>query len=438
MVETQPPETYDVLRDAPLYLDYDASDGLLFLYGWRINSFDFLQEFENITRLNIAECYIPEGVRIPKTDALDAVSDISLQSIYGSGAADVLADCLPLPRLDTMYLSGGVQSASALPSVPSLTDLYVSVPNALEIIANNTHIMGALSFGVPYIDSVYEDIENIAGVEKFTNIQYLRPPHSVSDLSPVSGCAALRILDMSSNRAVDTLRPLYGLGNLEEIRMYDGAYDALAPEDRTRFNPENNSDANATHVYLSDEYDSIAESERLTLTEQPIDSFDFLLEYTDLKFLEIVECDIAGGLVLPKIDTLVELRVYDQNALEIVKNNTQLQKLTISTVSHLSDTPSTPLPDLRGLENFTSLEALTVEASSLGDMSALSHCANLRRLSLTYCKSISTLKPLYGLTRLRELYIDNKAFLSLPAKDQKRFDPTTGRKPYMISVEWRD
>lgn len=176
-------------------------------YVWRIDSFDFLREFENIKKLIIYECYIPEGVTIPRMDALDDIVEIQMGCIYGSGAADVLADCLPLPKLDILSVSGAVPNKSALPTIPSLTDLYVSVPDTLSIISNNTQITGALGFGDPYV-SVFEDIDNITEIEKFSSIQYLSLPPSVRDISPLAGCASLRILDASSNDRIDSLKPL--------------------------------------------------------------------------------------------------------------------------------------------------------------------------------------------------------------------------------------
>ena len=446
MMETQDPSTYDVLRDAKDYLtlmigasgEYDH----LFIYGWRIESFDFLAEFEGITSLAIYRCYIPEGVSIPKMEALSEVAEINLNIIYGYGAVDVLSDCLPLPKLDELYISGDVHNKTALPAIPSLTDLTVSVPDALSVIANNTHITGALRFGVPYHDMVYEDIETIAGVEKFSSIQYLRPPHSVRDLSTVAGCANLKILDLEHNAQIDSLAPLYGLEHLQEIIISGKAYGVLPEDERTHFTPDKNGDANAVHTYV----DGIAflglwdgaEGEHLELREQTIDSFDFLSDYPYLISLIISNCDIAEGLVLPVMGTLEYLHVQDPNALELVKNNTQFAGwLQIGYGDYYFSTDeiiTPPIADLSVLEDFASLEYLTI-SFPVHDISALSGCVNLRKLSIMPTDSVETLIPLYELPRLRYLHIGPAVFRSLPMEEQEHF---TSRKNYITSVHFYD
>ena len=438
MQETTNPADYDVLSDDSEYLQYDENYNSLLVYVWRIESFDFLNDFNDIKKLIIYECYIPEGVTIPPTDALKDVTEIQIGSIYGSGAADVLADCLPLPKLDILDISGGVPNKSVLPAIPALTDLYVSVPGALNVISNNTQITGALVFGVPFLNDVYESIVSIDGIEKFSSIQYLRLPHSVRDISPVAGCAALRILDISSNDRIDSLRPLYRLEQLEELSLREQAYNALPEDERAHFSPDNNGDAGAVHVYGISGYDDIGE-DYLQLSEEKIGTFDFLSEYPNLKSLSIIDCDIADGLVLPKIDTLTHLSVIDPNALELIKNNTQLVNyLEVGTGYSLYTGEDRkgliPLSTLSGLEKFSSIETLNV-LDPVTDISALAGCRNLRSLSLLYCTSIETLRPLYALNRLRMLTISPDTFYALPQEDRARF--TDRHKPYAVDLEWR-
>lgn len=434
---TRDPSTYNVLNaenaKEHLTLERSGNQAYLSIYSWRIESFDFLDEFEGITSLLISWCYIPPGITIPSTDALNSIVNIDFCEIYGSGAADVLSDCLPLPYLDALSLDGEVQNETALPTIPSLTDLYVSVPDALSVIANNAHITGSLRFGETYCDG----IESIQGVERFSSIQHLELPRSVRDLTPVAGCAALKILNLLHNMDIDSLRPLYGLEHLQEIQISRNTYNELPEDEREHFSPHNNGDAYAVHVYI-DPPRSSADGQHCQLSGQIIDSFDFLLGYSNLKSLYIYDCDIADGLVLPEIGTLTRLYVVDPNVLDIIKNNTRLTEwLYISTgeydyLGKYYDSPE--LTGLDGLEEFTSLESLTV-GFPVYDLSALSGCANLRSVSLMHTASIETLGSLCELPRLRWLHINEVAFLALPAEDQEYFN---SRKWYITQIVWRD
>jgi len=125
----------------------------LILENWRIESFEFLdelweiEEFRNIKSLDFRNIYIPQGVRIQPSDVVDALVSISFRDIRGSGSADVLYDVLPLPNLWELSLSGDVLNENALPHIPSLIDLYIVTPDAIEIIQNNAHISGILHLG---------------------------------------------------------------------------------------------------------------------------------------------------------------------------------------------------------------------------------------------------------------------------------------------------
>ena len=431
----QDPSAYDILRDAKDHLEYNPEDGNLFIYMRRIDSFDFLNDFPGIKALSIYECYIPEGVAIPKTDALNEITSIAMYGIYGSGAAGVLMNCLPLPKLELLEIQGKELNKAPLPAIPSLTDLHVSAPNVMELISNNTHITGSLR-----ISSNLAIISSVSGIEKFSHIQYLELPPAIRDISPLSGCSELRILKMIDHRFIDSLEPLYDLACLEEIIINDDVYNTLSKSDRERFSPMNNGDANAVHVYGVNDF-SVSNNgeESLTLSGQKIKSFDFLKEYPSLKYLCIIDCDIDDGLVLPRIDTLVHLEVYDRNVLELIKNNTHLTgRLSIGASYPLYGEDgrlnTTLLSDLNGLEAFTSLETLSIK-DPVHDISALSGCINLRGLLINNSPKIDTLEPIFALRRLRNLIIDPNAFRALPSEEQKRFD---NRKPHLVQISWWD
>jgi Leucine-rich repeat (LRR) protein len=370
---------------------------------------------------------------------------VNFCSIYGSGAADVLSSFLPLPKLEILSISGSVPNKDPLPTIPSLTVLHVATPNAMEVIKNNTHITGSLSFGVHLLDEVCDRNTDISGIEKFTSIQYLRPPSFVQDISPISGCTELRILDLSYSYNIDSLKPLYGLENLQEIMISGSVYYSLPNDERQRFTPDNNRDASAVHVYLdthihghSEITTSLEEGRLLRVSDRRIDSFDFLNDYPLLERLEIYDCDIAEGLDLPRIESLIELKIVAPNALGIIKNNTHLSSLSIGT-GHLrwddekKNIP--PLTNLSGLEHFTSLSFLTV-FDPVYDLSALSGCVNLRRLSLMFVTyTLETIEPILGIPRLRYLHIDHVAFPELPIEQRELFNR---QKPHMPSVFHND
>lgn len=234
-------------------------NSLLIIQGWIIECFELLEKFNGIRALEIRDSHIPQGVTIPPLGALESLTYIELGGIYGSGAADILVDLLPLPNLRTLVLSGDVPSQNSIPHIPSLIDLYVVTPDTICIIQNNNHIAGILHLGSACWQTVIfglwggegnSEIKTLEGIENFTNIVALSLSQNISDLSPLANLKSLRILDITASKSIDSLMPLYGLQNLQEILMTREAHNALPPNEQELFNPRNNRCYYAVHVYF--------------------------------------------------------------------------------------------------------------------------------------------------------------------------------------------
>ena len=446
--ETLPPHEYPILKDAvTLTLERNHESnleyGTLLVYNWKIECFDFLSEFDNVRILMLIECYIPQGVTIPPIEQLNSVVEIHFSDIYGSGVADVLVDVLPLPNLDVLVLSGALPSTYALPTVPSLTDIYVDVPDASNIIVNNTHITGILSFSrYPNFESIYCSIQTLDSIGRFTQVQVLYLPAAVRDLSPLAEFMNLRILYINKNMKIDSLMPLYGLLYLQEIHIKDQAYYVLPKYERAIFTPDNNRYYDRIHVIIGyqnvfSDPNFIHENERLWLENITIDSFDFLLEYPNLRALTILNCDIAEGLVLPRIDTLRDLHIFDTYALQLIQNNTHLPgRLEIgSSLLYVDEgVVDTTFHNLIGIEHFANLSQLIIRAP-VYDISPVSELHNLQTFSIWFSDSVQSLTPLSQITRLRTLVINHDAFRALSQEEQEYWE---ARKWYITRIEWRD
>jgi len=435
------PSEYRVLgsdKEFLEFLDYNTEYGWLYVDECRIESFEFINDVEYLTRLILSNCYIPEGVTIPRTAALNHIVSIELIDIYGSGAADVLIDCLPLPTLEILSLCGQVTNKQPLAYTPSLTDIIISIPDPFTVISNNTHISGALEFDV-HLDTDFFTAETINGVGAFKSIQFLRLPKKVSDISPIAYCESLRILDATNSEKINSLSPLRSLDQLEEILISYSTYESLPDSDKLYYNVENNSNADAVHVYIAGYYKLDEADEYLRLENQSITSFDFLEDFPNLKTLSIFNCEIADNLILPRINSLTYLSVEDPNVLAIISQNQQIAgRLQIGTgYTHEIDNVQSniePLTDLPGLDEFIFLESLTITDPVI-DISALSSCKNLRALSLFYCTSLESIQALSSLSRFRLLVLPKDVFISLPKEEQSMFD---NWKSYMPSISWRD
>ena len=398
----------------------------LVLSRWRIESFKFLTEIGDITELHISESYITQGAFIPHSEPLNSLREIYLLQNYVSGVADILSEAHRFSALRTLKLSGEIVSETALPHIPSLTNLYVYVPDALEIIANNGHIEGILSFalgnGRGFLAEPRSDITSLAGIEIFENIEMLIPPSSVQDISLVANNRALRFIDLSSNERIYSLMPLYELEHLLEVWISGEAYFALAENEREHFNPLNNRYSEKVHVYIVclSEIETIGEGELIFLYDKTIDCFEFLKNYPNLRYLFIFNCNIAGNLVLPRIDTLEHLSVIDQNAMNLIRNNYQLfGYLEIGSMWSRAEEDSsniTPIKDFTELEVFASLRHLAIR-DPIYDLTPLSRLDNLHILSIMFTDELNSLEPLSRLPRLRLLHINHAAFRSLPANE---------------------
>ncbi len=227
--------------DKPLIIEYNYDRSLeeLHFTDMTIPSFDFLAEFKNLKFLSITSCAVPEGVTLPR---LETLTGLSVCHTEGADAFSLVKDCLPLPNLKSLSLVDS-EEGFVLPRIDTLERLEISVPNVLEIIANNHHVLTLL------LGDGTLGLQNLNGLERFKNMTYLSVLEDVRDISALSGCESLRLLIVDHASGLRTLKPLYNLEHLEEIIMDQAAYRYLPQEDKDHFSGENR---DAARIYFYD------------------------------------------------------------------------------------------------------------------------------------------------------------------------------------------
>lgn len=444
-----------------------ANGGTLTLKNWRIESFEFLddlwyiEEFSNVNSLNFVNIYVPQGVRIQPSDALEVLISINLENIHGSGSADVVYDILPLPNIRELSLSGNIPSENPLPYTPSLIDLYIVTPDAIEIIQNNTHISGILHLGrikfpLTWTSSWggggHDDIKSLYGIETFTQLRALTVPRYVRDLSPLTGLESLRIVDLIYSEHIYSLAPLQGIPNLQEILICKDLYDVLSEYDRHIFTPTNNRYYDRVHVHFAnighsfDISPTIVGSEWtsdtiLVIEGETIESFAFLRYHPEIRYLRIYDSEIlsfdyladyttnlvamsfgenivADGLIIPRIETLMNLTVSgSESVIQLIQLNSHLPGRLSIRLGDFQISPCYELPcsvlSFEYLKNFNYLQELAITTWwHTVDLSALSNMRNLHTLSLDVIM-IESFSPLFELSRLRQVFIERGLLLSI-------------------------
>lgn len=288
-------------------------------------------------------------------------------------------------------------------------------------------------------------------------MQALSLPRYVRDLSPLAGLESLRIIDLIYSEHIDSLLPLQNLPNLQEILIRQELYDSLSEQDRQIFTPANNRYYERIHVHFSDiphfsggiqptiiRAEWTLDDQRVIIENETIESFAFLQHYPRMRDLhirnsEILSFDyladyasnlesirfehntIADGLKIPYIENLVNLYITgDENFPQLIQL-TQLNSHLPGRLDFRFGNVHAPIPrnvsipvmDFEGLENFTSLQELSlfIRCHRL-DFSALSGMRNLHTLVL-YANEVESLSPLSELTRLRQI-VDLDRGLSIP------------------------
>jgi hypothetical protein len=175
-----------------------------------------------------------------------------------------------------------------------------------------------------------------------------------------------------------------------------------------------------------------AEYKSFLLRKRSIESFEFLenisSEALELTQIIIEDCTISDGTIIPYIESLTSLDIYDRNAYQIIQNNAHILDLTINTGES---------QNFDGLVQFEKLETLSSN-DQINDLTALSSCKNLRILGIETTDEILSLEPLYNLPNLELVKLSEKTFAHLPDETHQHFSaqhffaPRSTDKPNVV------
>lgn len=224
--------------------DYDVNSDYILLQDLTIPSFDFLDKFKNLRKLDIVNCSIHEDVALPHFDTLE---ELFISGLDGRSVFDFVNSCLPLPKLQYLsVLNEDAKDETVLHEIPSVSYLLVETANPIEAIKNNSQVTNLVIATDGYGRG---DIQNLDGLKKFRNLKALTVRAQFTDLSALSDCDGLEELVIFYAPSITTLKPLFGLQGLATIEMAYQAYLELPQEERDHFNFGNNDELDAAHIF---------------------------------------------------------------------------------------------------------------------------------------------------------------------------------------------
>ena len=281
--------------------------------------------------------------------------------------------------------------------------------------------------------------EDIQGLEKMTNLTRLSLDgnRDITDLSPLSQLTNLKDLNLSNTGATD-LSPLAGLTNLTKLNIANPDISDLSPLSNL---------TNLTTLYLDDgsltsskildlsPLSSLVNMEQLYIPPTPnYTDFSPLSSMTKLRELTMMGTRHTGsnsitslsfltnmsqlerlGIVVESADLspiagLTQLREVELNGAlyaedtSIFRDLTNMESLELHT-SNESPFNAKDMSDFSGMKHLRRLEISINELTSLTGLEGLTEMETLRIYTRTNTKTetITTLEPLSGMSKLREL-----------------------------------
>lgn len=361
-----------------------------------------------------------------KSSRLSELSKLTeLRTLYLSDNAITSLDFLNgLTKLRTLDLSGNkIKDASPVSSLLELRTLYLDdnkiedFTPLLSLVNLNTLSITGMEIGETQLERLKaalpaciidcdgaspDVVELTLGGKTFkSNVTTLDLSGcNITDISLLSLCTELEKLDLSNN-AITDLTPLMDITGLKSLNL------------------ENNSVSDVKPLM------GLKKLEYLNLSENEISSITALSELKNLTELHLSHNELRGISALGDLDSLKTLCLDDAG----IKDSylAKLYKLTSLKTLLLDDNPElsqtavnelkAKLPDcavsyapvvttieLGGKTFKSDVTELDLSGCGISDISALSHCTELKVLDLSD-NPISDASALYGLSSLRELYV---------------------------------
>jgi len=236
--------------------------------------------------------------------------------------------------------------------------------------------------------AVSRDVTDISGVEHFISLKkfYCYAP-GVTDISPLSNLQHLEAVNLWWLSIAD-ISPLNASGQ-------NGCLRHLSLKDL----PLIQSDLEPMKSW--------EKIERLTLTEIPLDSLDFLPSGSNLWILDLNNTGLTDINALANKTNLVNLFLNDNDIQDIrsLSNLTKLKGLFLA---------GNQITDITPLENLLDLEQLNISDNVIEDISPLSTLKKLGILHIEY-NNIKTLAPLASLEQLKYFHANHTGLEDITA-----------------------
>ncbi|MDR1299122.1 MAG: hypothetical protein LBJ84_02580 [Oscillospiraceae bacterium] len=166
----------------------------------------------------------------------------------------------------------------------------------------------------------------------------------------------------------------------------------------------------------------------LAIYDRHLDSFELLDGYKNLTEISFDNCTFADGIALPHCDALLKAEIFNCAApdVQILRNNTQIIDLYLGG----------GMSDISILAQFTGLIYLHLTNNDVTDLSPLAGCLKLESLVLAAGNyRVNSLKPLYGLTNLTWIQMNQLTYENLPVEDLDYFGSYFDDPPGVIEID---
>lgn len=223
---------------------------------------------------------------------------------------------------------------------------YIKKPNG-EILKSDVEKLTRFdTFG---INAEYANIENISGIDKFTNLSELYLDNNkISDISPLEQLINLENIALDNTKVSD-INPLSSLANLKSISL------------------------NFTQVSDITPLKQLGDLKSVDLCGTKIEDISALEDLTGLESLALNNTKISDITPLKKLYNLEVLdlsntKVSDISALNELKNLVEL------------DLTNSPIKNLNALKGLDNLESLRLDNTQVSDIDTLKELKNLKEL----------------------------------------------------------
>ena len=321
-----------------------------------------IENLGGVVYLSIRELASP--VDLAPVAKLTALEEISIGDKTDYPSFEFLG---PLSNLKEVFL----YKSQAKPEDPSDISALGGKPNLTRLSIAGTNV---------------QDISALKDSPELTSLMLQESP--IEDLSPLQNCPKLKYFKLIEVPVKD-LSPLEGLAELNSLTLYDTAVTDLTPLAALK-NSLKYLNLNKTKVKDMTPVGELSELTDIFLDDTEFVDFSPLAKCTKLEFLE-ARSEKSGF-----------------SDLNIIKSMPNLKKLWID--------DNDKIKNWEALKTATSLESLSMGATSFSDLALLENMENLEDLNIYECtvknpKSLIKLPKVYRLGIRRTKGIDDITFL---------------------------